>query len=131
MEPFFQAAAAILLAVVLSLALGSKGKETGILLTIAVSAMVLIIGISYFKPVVDFLRQLETLGNLNGGMTGTLFKIVGIAILSEIVGMICADAGNASLGKALSTLSTAVILWLSIPLFNSLLELIQTILGEI
>lgn len=131
MEPFFQASAAILLAVVLSLALGSKGKETGILLTIAVSAMVLILGISYLKPVVDFLRQLEQLGNLNGGMTGTLFKIVGIAILSEIVGMICADSGNASLGKALSTLATAVILWLSIPLFNGLLELIQTILGEI
>ena len=131
MELFFQAAAAILLAVVLSLALGSVGKGTGILLTIAVSVMVLILGITYLKPVMDFLHQLETLGNLNSGMTGILFKVVGIGLLSEIVGMVCTDSGNSSMGKALNMLATAIILWLSIPLFNGLLDLIQNILGEL
>lgn len=129
MELFFQASAAILLSVVLSLALNSNGKGSGILLTIAVSSMVLILGISYLKPVIEFLRQLENMGNLNGGMIEVLFKVAGIGILSEIVGMICADSGNSSMGKALSILSTAVILWLSIPLFNGLMELIQNILG--
>lgn len=131
MELFLQAAAAVLLAAVLSLTLGKLGKDVGVLLTMAVCAMVMILGISYLQPVIDFLRQLEALGNLNGDMVAILFKVVGIALLSEIAGMVCADSGNASLGKALHTLATAVILWLSIPIFNALLDLIQEILGEI
>lgn len=45
--------------------------------------------------------------------------------------MVCTDAGNASLGKAVQLLGTAVILWLSLPLFKALVELLQSILGEV
>ena len=131
MDPFLKAAALVLITVILTLALGSKGKETGILLTMAACVMVIILGISYLQPVMDFLRKLETLGNLNGDMTGILFKVAGIGIISEIVGMVCADAGNNSLGKALNIAAAGVILWLSIPIFDALLELIHRILGEI
>ena len=131
MDPFLKAAALVLITVILTLALGSKGKETGFLLTMAACVMVMILGISYLQPVMDFLRKLETLGNLNGDMTGILFKVAGIGIISEIVGMVCADAGNSSLGKALNIAAAGVILWLSIPIFDALLELIQRILGEI
>ena len=131
MDPFLKAAALVLITVILTLALGSKGKETGFLLTMAACVMVMILGISYLQPVMDFLRKLETLGNLNGHMTGILFKVAGIGIISEIVGMVCTDAGNSSLGKALNIAAAGVILWLSIPIFDALLELIQRILGEI
>lgn len=131
MEPVFKAAAAVLLTVVLCLALGKQSKDISIMLAMAVCAMVMIIGVTYLEPVLDFLRKLEALGDLNGGMVSILFKVVGIGILSEIAGMICADAGNASLGKSLHMLATAVILWLSIPIFEALLEMIQGILGEV
>ena len=131
MDLFFRASGVVLLAVILSLALSSYGKEMGIIMTIAVCAMILILGTTFLKPVIDFLRQLEMLGNLNEGMTGILFKVTGIGLLSEVVGLICTDSGNSSMGKALNTLATGVILWLSIPLFNGLLELIQDILGEL
>lgn len=131
MDPFLKAAALVLITVILTLALGSKGKETGFLLTMAACVMVMILGISYLQPVMDFLRKLETLGNLNGDMTGILFKVAGIGIISEIVGMVCTDAGNSSLGKALNIAAAGVILWLSIPIFDALLELIHRILGEI
>ena len=77
----------------------------------------------------DFLRQLESLGNLNSQMVQILFKVVGIGLVSEIAAMICSDAGNASLGKSLQILGSAVILWLSIPVFQTLLELIRQIIG--
>lgn len=131
MEPFLQTSALVLIAVVLSLALGKTGKETGMMLTMAVCAMVIMLGLSYLRPVLDFLRKLETLGNLNGDLIGILFKVVGISVISEIVDMVCTDSGNASLGKTLHTVAVAVILWLSIPLYDALLDLVQRILGEI
>ena len=43
----------------------------------------------------------------------------------------CTDAGNGALGKALQLLTGAVILWLSIPLIQALIELLSEMLGEV
>lgn len=131
MTLFIQACAGVLLAVILILVLGSHGKEMGSLLALFVCCMVAIIAMSYLKPVVEFIGQLEAIGGLDNSMIETLLKVVGIGVLSEIAALVCSDAGNASLGKAVQLLGTAVILWLSIPLFTALMELIQKILGEI
>lgn len=131
MELFIRAASAVLLTVVLSLALGRQGKETAGLLSMIVCCMVVGIAIRYLEPVSEFLEKLEALGDLNGEMVAILFKIVGIGMLSEIAAMVCTDAGNASLGKTLQLLSSAVILWLCIPIFTALIDLIQGILGGI
>lgn len=131
MDLFIRAASAILLTVILFLILGKQGRETGALLVIVVCCMVTGIALRYLEPVWEFLKRLEALGNLNGEMVGTLFKVVGIGMLSEITAMVCADAGSASLGKALQLLSSAVILWLCIPIFTALMDLIQEILGGI
>lgn len=131
MDLFFQAAAGVLIASILGLVLAKQGKEFTIVLTIAVCCMVVLLCITFLEPVLDLLCQLEALGNLNGEMVRILFKVVGIGLVSEIAGMVCTDAGNGSLGKALQMLGTAVILWLSIPVFQALLELVQEILGEL
>lgn len=131
MTYFLQATALVLVSAILCLTIGKQGKDFSILLTIAVCCMVLILGAAYLEPVLDFLQNLESMGQLDSSLIDVLFKVVGIAMLSEIAGMICSDAGNASMGKALHILGTAVILWLSIPIFNALLELIGQILGEV
>lgn len=131
MDLFWKAAAGALLAAILGLALGKQEKDMGVMLTLAVCCMIAMIAISYLEPVLDFLRQLEALGDLREDMLGILLKALGIGLVAEIAGMVCADAGNASLAKGLQMLGAAVILWLSIPIFNALLELIQEILGGI
>lgn len=131
MGTFFQAAAAVLVASVLALCIAKQGKELASLLTIAVCAMVTLAAITFLKSVLEFLRELESIGKLNGDIVQILFKVVGIGLVSEIAAMICADTGNTSMGKALQILGSAVILWLSIPVFQALLDLIQQILGGI
>ena len=131
MVTFLQAAAGVLVASVLGLTLAKQNKEMTALLTIGVCCMVVVTAIAFLKPVLELLRQLESLGNLNGEMVQILFKVVGIGLVSEIAAMICVDAGNASLGKALQMLGGMVVLWLSIPAFQALLSLIQQILGDL
>lgn len=131
MSYFYQGAAAVLLATLVCLVLDKQGKDFTIVISICVCSMVMALGAAYLEPVLDFLRQLETLAQLEGSMISILFKVAGIGILSEIAGMICSDAGNASMSKVLHILATAVILWLSIPIFNEMLDLIQDILGEV
>lgn len=64
-------------------------------------------------------------------MLGLLLKAVGIGLVSQIAGAVCTDAGNGALARQLQLLGNAAILYLSLPLFSGLLELLQEILGEL
>ena len=123
---YWKAAAGVLLAAVLILTI--RRQEFGILLGMAVCVMVLLAAMEYLEPVMELLRSLEELGELDGDLILILVKAVGIGLVTEIAGLICADSGNASAGKALQLLGTTVILWLSVPLFTALLNLIREIL---
>ena len=93
--------------------------------------MVGVLALSYLRPVIELIDELQAVGQLDSGMLEIILKAVGIGLIGEIASLICSDAGNAALGKSLQLLSSAVILWLSIPLLTQLLELVQQILGEV
>lgn len=131
MAYFWKATAAVLIAVVLGLALDKRGKDFSALLTMAVCCFAATIALAYLEPVLDFLWELEAIASVQGDMLGILLKAVGIGLVAEMAAMICTDAGNGSLGKQLQMLGSAVILYLSLPIFRSLLALIQEILGEL
>lgn len=131
MGEFWRATAAVLLTVILTLAVGRQEKDISVLLSMAVCCLVGMMALSYLKPVLELMEELGQLGEVAGDTLEILLKAVGIALVSEIAGMLCNDAGNGSLGKLLQMLGSAAILYLSIPIFRSLLTLIQEILGEI
>lgn len=131
MALFWKAAAGTLVTVILGLVLGKQGKDMGLMLTMAVCAMVCILALTYLEPVLEFLRELESLSSLQTDMLGILMKSAGIGLVAEIASLICTDAGNASLGKTLQLLATGVILCLSLPILRTMLELIRKILGEL
>lgn len=128
MEGFLQATGAVLIGIILTRTLSGWDKSWASILTMGVCAMVLLLGIQYLEPVVAFLRELESLGNLQTDLLTILLKTAGIGILTEITALLCADSGNASLAQSLRILSAGVILWLSLPVFQALLELIREIL---
>lgn len=131
MDTFLKATAGILVAIVFYLILSKQNKDISALLTITVCCIIATAAINYLQPIIQFFERLQRLGELNSEMLGILLKAVGIALLGEITALICADAGNAALGKSLQILASAVILWLSVPLFTSLVELVEKILGSV
>ncbi len=131
MDTMLKASGMALVALVLCLALNKQGKDFTLLLTLATCCMLAFAALRYLEPVMDFFQQLQELGQLDGQMIEIMLKVVGIGLISQICSMICTDAGNQALAKSLQLLSSGLILWLSLPLYMSLLELIQNILEEI
>lgn len=131
MDIFIKASALALIVSVLYQMVSGRCKEIGIMLVVLGCTIVLIMAVSYMEPVFTFVKKLQSLGNLNEEMMGILLKSVGIGLLAEISILVCNDMGNASMGKALQILATAVILWISLPMLSSLLDLIGRILGEV
>ena len=131
MNIFFKVAAGILTALVVWLSLSKHSKDISVLLSLAVCAMAMIVGLAFFRPVIDFLKKIQALSNLDEEYVSIILKVVGIGVIAEITSMICKDAGNESLGKALQFFSSIVAIWLSLPIFEKLLSLLDTILGAV
>ena len=131
MDGFWKVTAAVLLTVILCLVTGKREKDFSLVLSMAVCSMAGMAAISYLKPVLDFLYQLEGMGNWNSGMLKILLKAVGICIVSELASRVCSDAGNGSLAKMMQMLASSTILYLSIPVFQAFVTMIQEILGGI
>ncbi len=131
MNIFIKATAGIFAALILWLNLHKQTKELSVLLTTAVCVLVITAAIGFLQPVIEFINRLQSIGNLDNDLLSIVLKVVGIGLLTEFTASICKDAGNESMGKALQVLSTAVVLWLSLPVFEKLLSLLDEILGTV
>ena len=120
-----------MLSLILILTLGKQQKDMSALLSMAVCCMAAVTAMEVLQPVLDFLYSLQSLVLADGSLLTTLLQIVGTGLVAEITAMICTDAGNSSLGKSIQILASAVIWYLSVPIFQSLFDLIRQILGEL
>ena len=131
MNDYMKAIGLVLIGVILCLILSGYNKQFSVLLSIGICAMVALAALAYIRPILDFFTRLQINGNWNSDLLSILLKAAGIGILSEIVTLVCSDTGNASLGKALQFMTIATILWLSLPLFESLMEIVEQLLGKL
>ncbi len=116
---------------ILTLVIPSGRKEVKMLLGIVGCCMVAAAAASYLQPLVEFVRQVEKMGSLNSQMIDILWKVVGVGILSEIASLICKDMDNSSLAKMIQFISTASVFWLTIPLFQEFIRLIEDVLERL
>ena len=130
MAEYIKWAAVVLIGLILSLVIGRQSRDMSLLLTLAVCVLVSIAALTFLEPVMELLRQLRRLGHLSGEAISILLKTAGIGLLSELASLICADAGEGAMGRALQILSNAAILWLSLPLFQQILTMIEGVLAQ-
>lgn len=129
MELFWKGTALAVAASLLSLTLSSRREYAVVLVISALTA----IGLAFtalLKPILSFLQELEKIGNWDIESYTLLMKAFGLGLCAEMASMVCEETGNASLGKVVQTLGTTGILYLSLPFFSMLLDLIRRILGE-
>ena len=131
MDLFWKTSAGVLIAAVLIIAIEKQEKDLALLLAMMVSAMAALVGLSFLMPVIAFLYELEELGDLQSGVLNILLKATGIALVSELGASICRDSGNTSLAQAVKLMGIMAMLSFSLPVLETLMELIQTILGEL
>ena len=127
MDAFWKAAAVIILSIILSVTIGKTEKDLAVILTIAACCLVLFLAMQYLSEVIGFLRELGDGFNYENPFLEVLLKITGVALMTEFTAVISSDAGNSALEKAVQILGTSVILFLSLPLFESFFAVLQEI----
>ena len=128
MEFFLQAIAWAVLGAIASLVLKSQGGHFAPLVAIGCACGMLFLAAKLLEPLLDLLDALRLAGGLSGEYVGILLKIAGVGILTEIAQGVCEDAGQGVLGKMARLCGAVAAFYLSIPLLQRTLELIQEIL---
>ena len=131
MSTFMKAAVVVVITVIFTLVLPKNAKEFQVILPLAACGLLLVVACGFLQPVMDTIENIVTLGKIDRDILRILLKATGIALLAEYVVLICQDTGNTAVGKTLQTVASAVILWLSLPLINSLVELMENILSVV
>ena len=131
MNVFLKTIGGVLIALIVWISLGKQNKDYSTLLSLAVCAMIFAATASFLQPFIQFIQKIQVIGELDSDLVSVVLKSVGIGIISEICLLICKDAGNESLGKATQFLATTVVLWISIPVFEKLISLLDNILGSL
>ena len=131
MDTFFKAIMGCVVAAILYLSLPKQAKEFSVILTVFACVMIGFVAFSYLSPVIRFAEKLSDTGKLDVDMTKTLFKAVGICLVSEFTSNICVDAGNSALAKVITFLTSALLLSLSVPFLSRLIDIIQKLLTDI
>ena len=128
MDTFWKILAAAMLTVILSLTM--EKRDLAVLLVLAGCCIAAVGAMGYLEPVLDLVAEIESMIPVEQNTLRILVKAAGIGLVTEIASTVCADGGAGSLGKMLQFLGSAMILYLSIPVFQSLLALIREILVQ-
>ena len=131
MGEYLRFAAAALIGLILVLVVGRQSRDLGMLLSLAVCVLLALGTMEFLEPVMELLNELKRLGELDGGAVSILLRCAGIGIISELAGLLCADAGEGAMGRALQICANAAILWLSLPLLRQVLTMIGEVLAKV
>lgn len=129
MDLLLKTIAIALLAVILSVTLGKTEKDISLVLSITACCGVTVVAVQYLSEVVSYLWELRCNINIQNPFIEILLKISGVALMTELSGVISTDAGNSSLSKALQILGSAAMVSLSLPILEAFLSILQEILG--
>lgn len=131
MDIFWKGITVSLTAVVILITLDHQSKNVSLLLALIVTCMICALALTFVKPVFTFIQKLQDVAKLDSAMIRTLVKAVGISIVTELSSLICEETGNKTLCKSVQFLGTSAILWLSIPLMEQVLSIIEGMLKQL
>ena len=115
------APAAGLVATVLALILGQYRMEFRMLVTAAVTLLLMAMVLEQLSPVLEQLRSTMELTGLTGDYAAILFKAVGICLLTQLAGDVCRDSGESSIASKIELAGRAAILLTAMPLIQEVL----------
>lgn len=128
MEILIKAAAFAITGAVMSLLLKKNSPEIALLMTIALSCVVIYLALDIFSAAAGFMDELSSMAGLSGVWMAAVMKIVGVAILTKLASGICADAGQGSAASALELLGSAAALYTALPLMKTVLQMVNSLL---
>lgn len=128
MTLFFKIIGVALLTLICYLLVKPSKPEVAFLVTIVGSCFIVGLCMDMLITIINTLTGFVEKTNINQSLFTSVLKIVGVGYLTEFASGICDDAGNSSLASRVQFAGKIFILFFSLPIINSLLNIIIEIL---
>ena len=116
------------IAVIIIVILKQYKPEFAIYASIIAGVLILAIASDTLAGIIDMIKSISSKTNINNEFLVILIKITGIAILTEFAVSICKDAGESAIANKVDIGGKILIISLSIPIINALIDTIVKIL---
>ncbi|MDD2217665.1 MAG: stage III sporulation protein AD [Eubacteriales bacterium] len=103
-------------------------KEFGIYIVICTVIIIFFLIADKLAIVLSFLQSLYEQISYGKTFFPILIKILAIAYMADFTAQLCKDAGESAIGNKVEFAGKVIIFYLSMPIFLSVLDLINTIL---
>ncbi len=119
-----------LVSVIFATVLKKHYGEISILLGLTTGIIVGIFFLRLLQPVLNFMEELRRLSGLDPELLEPVLKCLGIGFLSQICVNVCNDSGQNAIGKMIEISGCILCLYISLPLFQGVIDLLGTLGGE-
>lgn len=116
------------IAVIIIVILKQYRPEFAIYASILAGVLILSLASDTLSGIIDMIQNISSKTNINNDFLIILIKITGIAILTEFAVSICKDAGESAIASKVDVGGKILIISLSIPIINALIDTIVKIL---
>lgn len=106
-----------------------KSGSLALALSLTACVAALLLAVRFFSPVISLMERLRDLSGLSSTVTSPLVKIVGLGLLTQMAGGVCEDSGEKALAKTVEICGSILSVYVSLPLINGVLSLLETMLG--
>lgn len=117
-----------LIATILSVILREHRPEFAMIIGLLAGIIIFFLVINKLQIVLNVFQDLSSKMNIDIQFIGTMFKIIGIAYLTEFGAQVCRDAGEGSIASKIEFGGKILIMILAIPILMALLDLIIKII---
>ncbi len=117
-----------LVSLIIIIILKQYKPEFVIYISIFAGAIILLLVMDKISGIVSLLFSIQNKANMNNQFLVILLKITGIAFLTEYASSICKDAGESAIATKIDLGGKVLIIAISIPIIQALLELIIKIM---
>lgn len=117
-----------LVTVIASLILKSVKPELSVFVSLAGGVIILSMTINSCMDIVNTFTSFIEKTGLDDGVLKSVLKIVGVGYITEFSASVCNDAGNSSMGDKIIFAGKIMILVMSLPIINSIIDIIVSML---
>lgn len=124
----FQIAAIGLAGTLLSLAVRSYRPEFSVYISIACGIILFMTVIAQFSDILSVVSDVFSRSGYANSYFPVLLKILAIAYLTDLISQVCRDAGENGIASKTEMAGKIFILYISLPVFTSILSMIDILL---
>ncbi len=113
---------------VLCVVLKEYKPEYAVMVSIMGAVIIMLFIMRSVSPILDFFSRLNSMTSLDGEYMKILLKSLGITLITQIGSDLCKDIGQTSISSKIELSGKVAVLIISLPLFSSVLVLIEKII---